>query len=47
MKIRFFMDDAHIKATTVHSFKGWEARAVVLYAGSYSLKTPYDWHTQG
>lgn len=25
------MGDARVKATTLHSFKGWEARALVLY----------------
>lgn len=29
-KIAFFMGDARIKATTLHSFKGWEARALVV-----------------
>ena len=28
------MGDARVKASTVHSFKGWEARAIVLHIGS-------------
>ena len=32
-KMGFYMGDARIKATTLHSFKGWEARALVLYIG--------------
>ena len=27
------MGDARIKATTLHSFKGWESRALVIYIG--------------
>lgn len=30
-KMGFFMGDARIKATTLHSFKGWEARLLVVY----------------
>lgn len=33
MKMGFYMGDARIKATTLHSFKGWESRALVLYIG--------------
>lgn len=29
-KIAFFMGDARIKACTIHSFKGWEARYMVI-----------------
>lgn len=29
-KLAFFMGDPRVKATTMHSFKGWEARAIVL-----------------
>lgn len=29
-KLAFFMGDARVKVTTVHSFKGWEARAIVV-----------------
>ncbi len=29
-KLSFFMGDARIKMTTFHSFKGWEARALIL-----------------
>ncbi len=34
-KMGFFMGDARIKATTLHSFKGWESRAIVLYIGEF------------
>jgi hypothetical protein len=27
------MGDASIKATTIHSFKGWESKALVIYTG--------------
>ena len=30
-KLAFFLGDARIKATTLHSFKGWEARHLVLH----------------
>ena len=30
-KLAFFRGDARVKATTLHSFKGWEARHLVLY----------------
>lgn len=30
-KMAFFMGDARIKATTLHSFKGWEARLLVVH----------------
>ncbi len=30
-KVGFFMGDARVKATTLHSFKGWEARLLVVY----------------
>jgi hypothetical protein len=33
-KVGFYMGDARIKATTLHSFKGWESRALVIYVGS-------------
>ncbi|HIF9499057.1 TPA: NERD domain-containing protein [Photobacterium damselae] len=33
-KVGFYMGDARIKATTLHSFKGWESRALVLYVSS-------------
>ncbi len=32
-KMGFYMGDARVKATTLHSFKGWEARTLVLYTG--------------
>lgn len=31
LKMAFFMGDARIKATTLHSFKGWEARLLVIH----------------
>jgi hypothetical protein len=33
-KRAFYMGDARVKASTIHSFKGWETRAVVLHLGS-------------
>lgn len=33
-KVGFYMGDARIKATTLHSFKGWESRALVIYIGA-------------
>ena len=30
-KLAFFLGDARIKATTLHSFKGWESRHLILY----------------
>jgi hypothetical protein len=32
-KVGFFMGDARIKATTLHSFKGWEAPLLVIHVG--------------
>ncbi|WP_301834780.1 AAA family ATPase [Pseudidiomarina terrestris] len=32
-KVGFYMGDARVKATTLHSFKGWESRLLVLYIG--------------
>jgi hypothetical protein len=26
----FYMGDARVKATTIHSFKGWESRLIVV-----------------
>jgi hypothetical protein len=31
LKMAFWMGDARLKAATIHSFKGWEARAMVIY----------------
>lgn len=31
LKFGFFMGDGRVKATTIHSFKGWESRALVLH----------------
>ena len=33
-KMGFYMGDARIKATTLHSFKGWESKAIVIYISS-------------
>ena len=33
-KRAFFQGDARIKATTVHSFKGWEARHLIVFVAS-------------
>lgn len=33
-KLAFFQGDARVKATSIHSFKGWEARHLVLYVES-------------
>jgi hypothetical protein len=33
-KMSFYMGDSRIKATTLHSFKGWESRALVIFLGS-------------
>ena len=30
-KMGFYMGDARVKATTLHSFKGWEGRMLVVY----------------
>jgi hypothetical protein len=32
-KLAFFKGDARLKATTIHSFKGWEGRALVIHLG--------------
>lgn len=44
-KMGFYMGDARIKATTLHSFKGWEARLLVVHvsraSGSESLALIY------
>lgn len=31
LKMAFYLGDARIKATTFHSFKGWETRLIVVY----------------
>jgi hypothetical protein len=33
-KMAFWMGDARMKATTFHSFKGWETRLLVVYIGN-------------
>lgn len=40
MKICFYMGDARNKGTTLHSFKGWESRSLVIYIGHSN--TPKD-----
>jgi hypothetical protein len=32
-KVAFYMGDARVKATTLHSFKGWESRCLVIFVG--------------
>ena len=39
-KLGFFQGDARVKATTLHSFKGWEARHLVLYVST--IASPED-----
>ena len=34
----FFMGDARFKATTIHSYKGWESRCLVIYIGRAATK---------
>ncbi|CDX58719.1 conserved hypothetical protein [Mesorhizobium plurifarium] len=33
-KMGFYMGDARVKATTLHSFKGWETRLLVVYVSN-------------
>lgn len=41
-KLSFYMGDSRIKATTLHSFKGWESRAIVIYLGhKYDKKSMF------
>jgi len=56
-KVGFYMGDSRIKATTLHSFKGWESRAIVIYIGErvdtkslaliYTGLTRLKRHTEG
>ncbi|MBE9202875.1 UvrD-helicase domain-containing protein [Synechocystis salina LEGE 06099] len=53
-KMAFFMGDARIKACTIHSFKGWEARHIVIaitentdLEASYVAMTRLRRHTEG
>lgn len=39
-KLAFFLGDARVKATTLHSFKGWEARNLVVAVSR--VNTPED-----
>ena len=34
-KMAFWMGNARVKATTPHTFKGWEARLIVVYASQF------------
>ena len=36
-KLHFYKGDARVKATTIHSFKGWEAREIVVVVASKGL----------
>jgi hypothetical protein len=38
-KLWFMQDDARVKATTVHSFKGWESRALVVAVDRFTTRT--------
>ena len=38
-KHAFFMGDARIKGTTIHSFKGWETRALLVYTSAQAQAT--------
>ena len=56
-KMGFYMGDARVKATTLHSFKGWESRALVIFVSSkvdqkalaliYTGLTRVKRHTEG
>lgn len=56
-KVGFYMGDSRIKATTLHSFKGWESRAIVIFIGGridkkslaliYTGLTRLKRHTEG
>jgi hypothetical protein len=56
-KMGFYMGDSRIKATTLHSFKGWESRAIVIFIGQsvdkkslaliYTGLTRLKRHTEG
>lgn len=56
-KVGFYMGDSRIKATTLHSFKGWESRAIVICIGQqvdkkslaliYTGLTRLKRHTEG
>ena len=37
-KVGFYMGDARVKATTLHSFKGWESRILVVYIGGKATR---------
>lgn len=56
-KMGFYMGDSRIKATTLHCFKGWESRALVIFIGQavdtkslaliYTGLTRLKRHTEG
>jgi hypothetical protein len=56
-KIAFWMGDAKVKAATIHSFKGWESRALVIFmrsakssrsrAGFYAAMSRLKRHARG
>lgn len=37
-KLGFWMGDARLKGVTVHSFKGWESRAMVVFIGRWKAQ---------
>ncbi len=39
LKRNFFKGSGRLKATTLHSFKGWEGRSIVLYTGTAWTKS--------
>jgi hypothetical protein len=46
LKLSFYMGDARIKATTLHSFKGWESRSIIIYIGyKYDMKSMFLTYT--
>lgn len=38
-KLAFYKGDARVKVTTIHSFKGWESRALVVQISNASDAT--------
>ena len=40
-KLAFFMGDARVKATTLHSFKGWESCAILLLIDEIRNESDY------
>ena len=33
LKLAFYKGDSRLKATTMHSFKGWESKSLIIYTG--------------